>query len=140
MISLKDASQIAVIEIAKILDLVKMKFETIEYDPIISKDSFCIKCNLKAPNKEVRDIIIRFLPDYERRNPKIPKNLKEYFDGGGGGKSEEKLNNSDDIAWKCQVVSNLTNGQKLEYGIALNEKNFSNKLILSLFDRFLLGD
>jgi len=138
MVTLKNASQKAAAEIEQILHLIEPKFESIDYDNFKIKESFYIKCNLKEPLNEIKDIVIRFIPDFERQNPKLPKDLKEYYNQGGGEKLREKFNNSDENAWKCEVFSNLTNGKRLEYGIGINERNFSIEGVINLLNEYLI--
>jgi hypothetical protein len=137
MTTLKDASQIANLEIDKILQKLKAKFYNIDYDSK-SAESFYIKCDYNQNSKsEINDIIIRFIPDDQRQNPKTPKNLKEYYNQGGGEKLIEKLKNSDKNAWKCEIFSNLSKGKKMEYGININENNFTKEEVFELFNRYL---
>lgn len=139
MITLKDASKIAYIEFDKIYNLVAEKYESIDYDNSKNTEEFYVKCKLhKSPENQIIDVMIRFIPDYQKRNPKIPKNINEYYDQGGGKELEKKILNSNKEAWKCQVISSLINGKKLEYGVSINEKNFSNESINEIFSSYIV--
>lgn len=138
MITLKDASEIAYLELDKILHILELKFYNIDYDNSNKRETFYIKCDYhKNSETQIKDIIICFIPDFDRLNPKVPKNLKEYQTQGGSERLIEKLKNSDKNAWKCEVFSKLSNGKKMEYGININEKNFSKKEVIKLFNRYL---
>lgn len=77
MITLKDASEIAYLELDKILHILELKFYNIDYDNSNKRETFYIKCDYhKNSETQIKDIIIRFIPDFDRLNPKVPKNLK----------------------------------------------------------------
>ncbi|QDO94667.1 hypothetical protein FNB79_12090 [Formosa sediminum] len=139
MITLENASDLAYSEFDKIYPIIETKFHNIDFDNTKKRREFYVKCDFnKNSESELNDIIIRFIPDFERRNPKVPKDLKEYYNQGGGEKLMEKLSDSDKNAWKCEVFSNLSNGKKLEYGIGINEKNFSKEKVIELFSNYLI--
>lgn len=138
MISIENASHIATDELVKIIEQLKQKYISIDFNPELSKKNFYICCDKNIAKYESNKIIIRFVPDFERTHPKIPMNLKEYYDQGGSEKLAEKLVNLDKSAWKCEIFNPLQNGGKLEYGISLNDKNFNFKEINKIFEKYLL--
>jgi len=138
MITLKEASQIATTEFEQILPTIESKFEKVYFNTSTSNESFYIKCEFKKPIDQIKDIIIQFISDNDRRNPKMPKNLIEYHNQGSGEKLMEKFKNRDKNAWKCMIFSNLADGKKIEYGIGINEKKFTQNDAKILFNNYLL--
>jgi hypothetical protein len=133
IITLESASEIANIELENILKSNQLKYSKIDFD---NKNSFYLKCSNTDLEKD--NLTIGFIPDMERRKPKIPKNIKEYAEQGGGDKLYAKLKASNPEAWKCIVFSEINTAQKLEYGVSLNETNFSSEKIVDLFKQYLL--
>lgn len=138
MISIEIASFIATEELVKIIEHLQQNYIQIDFNPELSKKNFYVCCDKKNDKYESDKIIIRFVSDYERTHPKIPTNLKEYYNQGGGEKLAEQLVNYDKSAWKCEIFNPLKNGGKLEYGVSLNEKNFNVEEINKLFEWYLL--
>tara|TARA_R110002096_G_scaffold161428_3_gene328041 strand:- start:1266 stop:1622 length:357 start_codon:yes stop_codon:yes gene_type:complete len=118
MITLQNASKIASSKIEEILEELKMKYDIIEYNISKSKENFHIKC---SSNKKNSNIVIRFIPDNQRRTIK-------------------KINIINRDAWKCEVYSIPKIGSKLERGICMNENNFSKESIEKLFMEYLIKD
>lgn len=133
IITLENASEIAISELNRFLKNNKIKYSKIEY----SEDgTFYLECSKTDPKEE--NLTIRFVIDYDRRNPKVPKNLKEYHEQGGTNSLVEKLKRKNPDAWECEVFSKINTSQKLKYGINLNESDFSQGEILKLFKNYLL--
>lgn len=133
IIKLEKASEIAISELKRFLENNKIKYSKIDYS---ENDTFYLKCSKTEPKEE--NLTIRFVIDNDRRNPKVPKNLKEYYEQGGTNSLQEKLKRKNPDAWKGEVFSKINTFQKLEYGINLNESNFSQEEILKLFKNYLL--
>lgn len=139
MTTLLEATQIANLEIDKILQELETKFSNIDYDNSNRIELFYIKCDyIKNHKSQIKNIVIRFIPDYQRQNPKVPKNLKEYLNNRGIEELIKNFKNSDKDAWKCEIISNLSDGRKMEYGININEKNFSKEVAVKLFNEYLI--
>ena len=133
IIKLEKASEIAISELKKFLENNKIKYSRVDYS---ENDAFyleCFKTELKDEN-----LTIRFSIDNDRRNPNVPKNLKEYHEQGGTKSLQEKLKQKNPDAWKCDIFTKTNSSQIMEYGVNLNESNFSREEILKLFKNYLL--
>ncbi|OXE98664.1 hypothetical protein BC749_10739 [Flavobacterium araucananum] len=132
IITLESASEIANIELKNILKSNQLKYSKNEFGNI---NSFYLKCSQADLEKD--NLTISFIPDMERRKPKIPRNIKQYSEQGGGDKLYEKLQASNPEAWKCIVFSEISTAKKIEYAVNLNESNFSSEAIAELLNSFL---
>jgi hypothetical protein len=98
IITLESASEMANIELENILKSYQLKYSKFDFG---DKNSFYLKCSQADLKKD--NLTIGFIPDMERRKPKVPKNLKEYTEQGGGDKLYAKLKAFNPEAWKCIV-------------------------------------
>jgi len=81
---------------------------------------------------------LRILEDTDRTKIKLPSSVKEYYSKGGSEKLMEDFNYYSKDAWKCEIKEHLENNKIMEYGIGVNEKNFDEKKLESLIDKYFL--
>ncbi|AWG20840.1 hypothetical protein FFWV33_04420 [Flavobacterium faecale] len=136
IITLESAFEIARNEFKKFISENSIKYKKNDFS---EKGAFYLECSHnEEKHKTIDNINISFREDDERRKLNLPKNLSEYHKQGGGKELERKIIAINPEAWKCSIYSQLENFKKFEYGIELNESNFTVIEINKLFKNYLL--
>lgn len=116
----------------KIKDKLDDKYLKVEINNL--KNFLSLKCHLT--NSVFMEF--RLLEDIERNRIKLPNSVKEYYSKGGSEKLTEEFQQYNKDAWKCEVKKHLENNKIMEFGIVLNERNFTEESLLELLTNYFL--